>query len=32
MPAMMLAWLAARVNHCIQPTSKPTKRPNAARV
>ena len=30
--AMMLAWLVARENHCIQPISKPTKSPNAARV
>src|SRR3954454_8587161 len=29
---MMLAWLVARENHCIQPISKPTKAPNAARV
>ena len=29
---MMLAWLVARENHCIQPISKPTKSPNAARV
>src|SRR5436190_3909844 len=32
MPAMMLAWLDARVNHCIQPTSNATNGPNAARV
>jgi hypothetical protein len=29
---MMLAWLVARENHCIQPISKPMKSPNAARV
>src|SRR5262249_16871891 len=29
---MMLAWLDARVNHCIQPISNAAKRPNAARV
>ena len=32
MPAITLAWLAARVNHCIHPTSNATNRPNAARV
>ena len=32
MAAMMLAWLAARANHSIHPTSKPTKSPKAARV
>ena len=32
MPAITLAWLAARVNHCIQPTSNAAKRPKAARV
>src|SRR5437773_6156337 len=32
MPAMMLAWLDALVNHCIQPTSNAANRPNAARV
>src|SRR3954452_117530 len=29
---MMLAWLEARENHCIQPTSNPTNSPKAARV
>src|SRR5262249_42156741 len=29
---MMLAWLDARENHCIQPTSNPTSSPNASRV
>src|SRR5262245_46537969 len=29
---MMLAWLDARENHCIQPTSNPTNSPNASRV
>src|SRR5262245_60834362 len=28
---MMLAWLVARANHCIQPISKPAKSPNAVR-
>ena len=31
-PAMIDAWLAARLNHCIQPTSNPKKFPNAVRV
>ena len=32
MPFATEAWLEALVNHCIQPTSKAAKRPNAARV
>ena len=32
MPLTTDAWLDARVNHCIQPTSNPTNPPNAART